>query len=322
MTRFAFALLLILPVYSQVKITQSGNEKVSVEIDGKPFTDFYIGPQTMKPYLHPLRTADGKIVTRGYPMVKDIEGEAHDHPHHRGLWFGHGDVNGYDFWSTDAEAPTHGKGKCAIVLERVNKVSNGKKSGSVTATFAWKVVGGETLLIETRTMTFYSDPQLRQFDFDAELSPQQEVRFGDTKEGTFAIRLAAPLEEAQPKGIESPKRTGKIVNARNKSTEKDTWGKRAEWVDYSGQIDGAPYGIAVLDHPSNPRHPAYWHVRDYGLLAVNVFGAHDFEKDPSRDGSLTIRPGQPLRFRYRVIIHPGNVYQADIAEAWKTWSAR
>src|SRR5664280_3065267 len=72
---------LALPLCAQVKITQQGKEKISVEIDGKPFTDFYIGPETVKPYLHPLRTADGKVVTRGFPMVTDIPGEAHDHPH-------------------------------------------------------------------------------------------------------------------------------------------------------------------------------------------------------------------------------------------------
>jgi hypothetical protein len=303
---FAIALLLALPLCAQVKITQQGNDKVSVEIDGKPFTEFHAGPQTYKPYLQPLRTADGKVVTRGYPTVKDIPGEAHDHPHHRGLWFAHGDVNGYDFWSADPEAPPNGKGKCAIVLERIGKVTSGKKSGTVTATFAWKPEGGEPLLIETRTMTFYSDPQMRQFDFDATLSPQQEVRFGDTKEGTFAIRLAPQFT--------------KIVNANNKSTEKNTWGKRSDWVDYSGEIDGNTYGITVMDHPGNPRYPAYWHVRDYGLLAVNIFGLHDFEKDASRDGSLTIRPGQPLRFRYRVIIHPGDLNQAGIRDIWTAWS--
>ena len=88
-------------------------------------------------------------------------------------------------------------------------------------------------------MTFYSDPQMRIIDFDITLSPQQEVKFGDTKEGMFAMRLAAPLEEEQPKDVAEPKRTGKMVNAQNKSGEKNVWGKRSEWLDYSGKIDGA-----------------------------------------------------------------------------------
>ena len=303
--------ILALPLCGQVKITQQGNTKIAVEIDGKPFTDFYIGPEAPKPYLHPLRTADGKMVTRGYPMIADIAGETHDHPHHRGLWFTHGDVNGYDFWGNEDSQKGAGKGKGKVVLERVVKVAGGRKSGTITATFAWKIPTGETLLIETRNMTFYSDPNVRQLDFDSSLSPQQEVTFGDTKEGMFAIRLATPLQED---------RTGKMVNAQNKQGEKNVWGKRSEWVDYSGKLDGATVGIAIFDHPGNPRPPTYWHARAYGLFANNVFGLRDFENDKSRDGSLTIRPGQPLRFRYRVLIHPGDSNQAGIRDAYAAWA--
>ena len=129
------------------------------------------------------------------------------------------------------------------------------------------------------------------------------------------------IQQAQQNLSSQPRFRFEIVNAQAKTTEKNTWGKRSEWVDYSGKIDGSTYGIAVLDHPSNPRFPGYWHVRDYGLFAVNVFGRHDFENGTGNDGSLTIRPGQPLRFRYRVIVHPGDAYQAGIADAYSAWSA-
>ena len=316
-----FVLLVLVPAAAQVRITQPAADRVAVEIDGKPFTDFYIGPETAKPYLHPLRTAGGKIVTRGYPMVPDVPGETHDHPHHRGLWFTHGDVNGYDFWGNEDSQKGAGKGKGRVVLDGRPKLVSGKKSGAIEAVFNWTIPSGGVLLRERRRMTFYSDPVLRTIDFDITLDPQQEVRFGDTKEGTFAIRLAAALEEQQPKGIDEPKRTGRMVNAQGKSGEKNVWGKRSEWVDYSGVLDGEPVGIAIFDHPSNPRHPTYWHARAYGLFAANIFGVHDFENDPSRDGSLTIRPGQPLRFRYRVVIHPGDVNSGHIRELWERYAA-
>jgi Methane oxygenase PmoA len=309
MLRFVLAALAVLPLCAQVRITAQGKDKVSIEIDGKPFTDLYAGPQASKPYLHPLRSVSGKAVTRGFPMVPDAPGEPHDHPHHKGLWFAHGDVNGYNFWAGDPEVPLDPKfkGRGTIVLERLGKLSSGKSSGALSATFLWKASTGETLLVETRTMTFYSDPQVRRFDFDATLSPQEEVRFGDTKEGMFAIRAAAGLT--------------KIVNSQNKTGEKNTWGKRADWADLSGTIDGERLGIAVLEYPANPRYPTYWHVREYGLLAANIFGVHDFENNPSADGSLTIRPGQPLRFRYRVIIHSGEPMQAGMPDEFTSWAA-
>ncbi len=304
---------------AQVKITQQGAGKISVDIGGRPFTDFYIGPSVPKPYLHPLRTASGVVVTRGFPMIADVPGESHDHPHHRGLWFTYGDVNGYDFWGNEDSQQGAGKGKGKVVLKSVGKLVSGRKSGSIEATFEWKIPTGETLLREDRKMTFYDDPQLRIVDFDMTLSPEQKVTFGDTKEGMFAIRLAAALEEDQPKDIAEPRRTGKMVNAQNKQGEKNVWGKRSEWVDYSGQIDGQAVGVAILDYPGNPRTPTYWHARGYGLFACNIFGVHDFENDKSRDGSLTIQPGQPLRFRYRVIIHPGNSVSAGISDQYERY---
>src|SRR5262249_34697455 len=94
----------------------------------------------------------------------------------------------------------------------------------------------------------------------------------------------------------------------------------SEWADYSGQVGGQLVGVAILDHPTNPRFPTYWHARDYGLFATNIFGVHDFENDKSRDGSLTIRPGQPLRFRFRVVIHPGDAAAAYIADIYRQYS--
>ena len=63
-----WAIVLAAPLAAQVHVAQHGIEYISVDIKGKPFTQFFIGPETNKPYLHPLRSASGKIVTRGYPM--------------------------------------------------------------------------------------------------------------------------------------------------------------------------------------------------------------------------------------------------------------
>ena len=97
------------------------------------------------------------------------------------------------------------------------------------------------------------------------------------------------------------------------------WGKKSEWCDDSGVIDGEPLGVAIFDNLANPRQPTYWHARAYGLFATNIFGLKDFEKGRLPDGSLTIRPGQPLRFRYRVVIHPGDAYSGirGMYEAYK-----
>ncbi len=92
-------------------------------------------------------------------------------------------------------------------------------------------------------------------------------------------------------------------------------------MDYSGTVQGRKLGIAIFDHPSNPKHPTYWHAREYGLFAVNPFGEHDFYNDPKRDGSITIPAGGSLTFRYRVFIHNDAAAEAKVAEAYARYAA-
>jgi hypothetical protein len=293
--------VLTLPLLADVKLTKSDTQ-IDIAIDGKPFSTFFFGPDTMKPYLHPLRAADGTVVSRGYPM-ETIQGETRDHPHHQGLWFTHGDVNGYDFWANPKASPKHG----AVKLDKIVKVESGAKSGAIVADFRWVDPNGKALLRESRRMTFHTDPANRIVDFDITLTALDEpVKFGDTKEGTFALRIHDRLTEKS--------NGGQLVNASGAKTMKAVWGNASPWVDYSGKLDGKTLGIAIFDHPGNPRHPTTWHARDYGLFAANIFGKRDFTRDKTKDGSLTLEPGKSVRFRYRVVIHPGETADTKIAE--------
>jgi hypothetical protein len=313
---FLSALWLAAPGTAQVKITP-GSEKISVEIDGKPSTDFYIaGSEVSKPYLWPLRAATGTYVTRMWPMEK-VEEEATiarpDHPHQRGLWFAHAKVNDLDFWNIAPlnQRPYNQADRGRIVLAKVGEVKSGKTSGSIAATFNWQNHDGKTLLTESRVMTFYSDPQLRTIDFDITLTAVEKVTFGDEKDGMFGLRLRPVLQE--------DKGTGHISNAEGAVGEKAAWGKPSNWCDYSGDIQGEKVGVAILDHPGNPRHPVRWHVRAYGLFAANPFGQEVFDKSLG-DGSVMLEPGKTLRYRYRVIIHPGDAKSADITAQWAKYS--
>jgi len=305
-------LLLVLCASAQVRFTQSEGQ-IAVEIDGQPFSTFYFGKDAPKPYLHPIRAADGAIVSRGYPM-EDIEGERRDHPHHRGLWFSHGDVNGFDFWANEfTQEPQSKKG--VIRMTHIQHKA-GKASGTISGTFEWAEPGGQVLLTEEREMVFHSGADNRLLDFDLKLTAgSKAVKLGDTKEGTFAIRLVTELEENHPRATGIP-RTGHILSATGKAGEAQTWGKPAAWVDYSGTLKGKEIGVAIFDHPGNPKHPSHWHVRAYGLFAANIFGEHDYYQDPSRDAGITLEPGKSLRFLYRVVIHPGDAEQANIAKLY------
>ncbi len=288
-------------------------DRLSVTVDGKPFTEIIQGPQTRKPYLHPLRSASGKIVTRHYPMEK-VDGETTDHPHHQGLSFTHADVNGYNFWASDASQIDAKSG--LIRLKRIVSAQDGPRQGRAVMDYEWLDPAGKPILAERRTLVFQGGASERIIDFDAEFTALDKVVFGDTKEGTFNIRLASALQED---------RSGTMVGATGCKTEKECWGTRGNWMDYSGRLDGEDLGIAIFDHPGNPGHPTYWHSRGYGLFSANPFGAADFRKGrketaPATDGSLTLAKGGTARFRYRVLIHAGGTDAAALNKAYTAYA--
>jgi hypothetical protein len=197
------------------------------------------------------------------------------------------------------------------IVVRDAKWKDGDRSGTLTATMEWRDPKGKVLLVEQRDMVFYSDPKLRTIDFNITLTAPEEVTFGDTKEGAFAIRLADNFTE---------KRGLKMVDADGRSGMAKIWGKRSNWVDYSAEVDGEKLGVAMFDHPQNPHHPTYWHARDYGLFALNPFGQNAF--DPKAEERHTkLSPGQKLAFRWRVVIHPGDAQDAHIADLYQEYAA-
>jgi Methane oxygenase PmoA len=283
-------------------------DEIVVNVDGKPFTTFHYGSEANKPFLAPLRSASGKIVTRHFPQ-EIVAGESHDHLHHRGLWFSYDDVNGVKFWEND---PSYTKGNIGRIVVRNATWKAGERTGTLTAIMEWNDPSGRTLLSEDRDMIFYSDPKLRTIDFKIMLTAVEDATFGDTKEGAFAIRLADNF---------TAKKGGKMVDADGRSTMANIWGKRSNWVDYSAEVDGESLGVAIFDSPQNPRHPTYWHARDYGLFALNPFGQKAFDED-KEESHWKLPKGQKLTFRWRVVIHPGDAETARVADLYNQYAAK
>lgn len=264
---------------------------IHVEVNGKPFTDFYYAADAPKPYLHPLRCASGEIVTRRFPM-ENVPGESTTDQHHRGVWLGYRDVNGYDFWQN--EFSYHNKTAGKVVPRTIDRLSSGKERGSLHGIFAWLSPAGEPILEEDRTMAFSGDTKLRIVDVDISLKALVETTFGDSKDGAFSVRLAEPLTE---------KNSGVIVNSEGGRKMEQTWGKQASWVDYSGELNGEKVGVVLFEHPTSFHHPSRWHVRDYGLLAINPFGSNAFDKQAPLS-KVTLAKGESIHLRYRIVVHP------------------
>jgi hypothetical protein len=294
-------------------VFEPGEGRVVVKLDGELLTElrYQEGP---KPFFYPLLGPGGVALSRHYPMKPDTTDEAHDHPHHRSLWFTHGDVNGVDFW---AEGPTRGK----VVQHSIREWMSGGDEGHLVTSNRWVAPDGRVLVTDRTKFRVVRSPLGRQFDYEITLfaSEGQDVVFGDTKEGTMAIRLAESMRLKANKHYEG-KATGRILQD---TGVKDgaTWGKRAAWTAYAGPVGTQTYTVTIFDHPSNPRYPTWWHVRDYGLFAANPFGIHDFERKAAGTGNLTVKAGESVRFRYRFLMQEGEPKPAQLAEVAAVFAA-
>ena len=308
-----------------------GQDRIDVTIGGRPFTTYYFLPDVAKPYLMPLQTASGIVISRPFPVGNYIS--EHDladpgpniEPHQRPLYFAHGDINGLDFWgelATEKYLKHHKKNLAAPVphhafghmsLMKVEEVREGPESATVRARFSLEDESNHKIAEETQTYTFSGDDQTRTIDCEYIISATAgPVVMGDTKEGTFGIRLSRELSEPHDH----------MLNSHGAQGEPAIWGKTADWVDYSGIVSGKPVGIVAFDSPKSFRHPTTWHARAYGLLAANPFGLREFTKDPKQDGSYTIQPGQSLTFQYRVVIYDGELTPSRIAHLYRHYATR
>jgi hypothetical protein len=303
-------------------------DQIEVTIGGKPFTTYYFHKDVAKAYLMPLQTPSGVIVSRPFPVFNDVSMADRKlpgfEPHQRPLYSNHGDIDGVDFWSEvvfsstnarpDAKQPAARRLVCAyghMTLMKLEQVNNGPDSGTIHARFSLEDPNNRVLGEQTQTYTFHGDDRTRTIDCEYIFyALDNPIVFGDTKEGTFAIRLNAELSTPHDH----------MLNSRGAVGEPAIWGKPADWVDYSGTVSGKTVGVVAFDHPSSFRHPTTWHARAYGLLAANPFAAREFTSDEKQDGSWTVPERKTITLRYRVVIYDGAFTPVQLADMYKLYS--
>lgn len=277
------------------------NGAIEVSIGDEPFTAYNF-KETAKPFLYPVLGPRQIRMTRDFPM-KETEGEANDHPHHKSLWIGH-EVNGVDFWTCKKGAKIVVEGEPTIDLTL----------NTITANSKWIDNAGNTTCSDSTKWTFGFDKQSRWIDCEFKLiASETPITINDTKEGTVAIRTHPDLRlKPDPKrGVKEV--FGSATNSQ-RTTGPKVWGQAASWVLYSGTVNSNAASILILDHRDNFRHSTTWHARDYGLVAANPFGLHAFQKMEKEAGEVELAKGQSLTLKYRFLFFAEAV-SAEVAEA-------
>jgi hypothetical protein len=303
------------------------NKKVEVYIGGKFFTSYMYPDNLEKQILYPIVSASGKTITRGFPLVPRSF-ERTDHPHHVGLWFNFGDVNGLDFWNNSyaikaADKPKYG----TIIFKKL--VSMNPAKGELSVNADWVDINNKVLLNEQATYIFAGEGNLRTIERITKLTAVQDVSINENKEGMIGMRVDRAFEEPSTKAekfldakgnlTDVPVMNNEGVNGVYRNAEgingASVWAKKSPWVALRANKEGEVITIVILDHPKNPNYPAWSHARGYGLFATNNFGGSVIDKT-SPVVKLVLKPGESVVIKHKVLIG-GDLTDAEIGDMAK-----
>ena len=269
-------------------------DQASFTLEGSELTRYHFGPALRRPFWYPIVGPEARSLTRmGHP---------HDpmgHRHHYSVWITHNDVGGVSFWTDN--------GPARIVCQRVEEYTDGEAEASMLSVNAWQAEQGKVLMLDRRRATVRplgDRGWMLLIDLQLEAPPGKPVTLGATPFGPIGVRMAKTI------GVHDG--GGRILNSEGQINEKDVFRKPARWVDYSGRVTNqATGGIALMDHPQNPRHPAPFHVRGDGWMGICL----------TLEKPLEIEPGRPLRLRYALWVHEGVPGRPQVDEQWQAFAA-
>lgn len=255
------------------------DHQVSFVLDGNERLRWHFGPSYPRPFFFPLVGPSGSSLTRmGHPG-------AANHDHHRSIWFAHHKVLGIDFWSDGPPA--------RIRQKRWLHYQDGDDAASMAVLLGWYDGHDPKELLEQEAVAnVRPSPDGETFvELQATFRPAADsLEFGQTNFGFLAVRVA--------KSISRHFGGGEITSSEGAKGEPAIFGKPARWMDYSGAVTNAAIeGITYFDHPTNPGHPAHWHVREDGWMGAGA----------CLTGPVTTTKSKPLVLRYLLHAHRGDV---------------
>jgi hypothetical protein len=297
-------------------IIKEAEEKVEVQIDGELFTA-YIWPENIKkPSLWPVMSPAGNMLTRSYPLINK-EGDRSDHPHHVGVWFNYGDVNGLDFWNNSEARPAEQRHRYGSIVHRsIEKAESGEGKGTLETSAEWRSPDNTVMLEEQTRIEFIPGETMNIIDRTTTLEAVIDtVNFTDNKEGMFAIRVARELELPSDRPTDLVDSHGVVtrvekmdntyVKGNYRSAEgvegKEVWGTRCRWMKLGSEINGEQVALVIIDHPDNVGYPTYWHARDYGLFSANTLGQKVFSNGEN-ELNFSLKKGESVTFKYRLVV--------------------
>lgn len=281
------------------EIVPLADHQVSFRIDGEEKLCWHFGDQYPRPFFFPFNGPSGQTLTRmGHPG-------AQNHDHHRSVWFAHHKVDGIDFWSDNAGTK--------IRQTHWYRYRDGNNEAVMACHLSW--VDDQEIERMTQDVVVALMPVSTPDDASGQRSKDEhavefqltfrpgknrdQVVLQQTNFGVLAVRVA--------KSLSGYFGGGRLTNPDGTIGEKRLHERRAKWMDYSGPITVptaggrkvVEEGITYFDHPDNPSHPTFWHVREDGWMGAA----------PGMKAEFTITDDSPLVLRYLLHCHHGPIDQ-------------
>ena len=282
---------------AEIEVQQS-DHSISMRLDGRVVWTFHHDPAEGKPYFHPMATTDGRVFT-------DLRPE--DHPWHRGVWFSWKFVNGINYWEENRKSG-ESKGKTRLLSIERHVTPDQQVQVHLKLVYA-PGVDGKSVLREDRKLTIHPPDASGDYRID------WRSEFRSQEKEVVLDRTPIPGE---PKGkgyggyagysIRMNKAAiGGIFENSEEQTGEEARFQPARWMSYSLPTGG---GLLFMDHPGNLRHPPRWYVAP---------GMPYFSPALIYDAPYTIRAGQTLELRYRIIIAREKIPAPSARRQWREW---
>jgi hypothetical protein len=276
--------------FSQPVITADKTDgKIDFYINGKLFTSYTFSENEKYPFFFPVNGPSNASVT----SMRNA-----NYPHHSSLFFGCDRVNGGNYWQEGVE-------RGQIVSLRVNILETGGEKAVIENECIWKREQADAPIKDKRRITI-SAPSADKFqiDFDITMEMLMDVTIEKTNHSLFSARIDPDLAVING---------GTMIDSEGNSGEKGTFGKLADWIDCYGTRMNKSEGIAILQHPSNYWYPSPWFTRDYGFFSPTPMFW------PPNNKNITLKKGESVKLRFRVIVHSGDHKEAKIADEFEKY---
>lgn len=239
-----------------------------------------------RPYLHPVRTKGGTVVTEQHPD---------DHPHHFGVSVAVPDVSGISFWGGRTYTPDRGSVLLANHGRQQHVSWLAQQADRSVELLSWTDPGGAEMLSEERTV--------RALDVDArtwalevgvrlrntsgcDLSVGSPATNGRPGAGYGGLFWRAPIAPTPPA----------CFGPGGPATEEALHGSRAEWLALAGTTTrGAPWTL-VFSQPGPERDPWFLRVQEYPGLGPAL----------AWDSRLPLPAGTTLERKLRTLVRDGH----------------